>query len=237
LRSVRSPGASASTIGLVSDSAIEALPAAVAPRPPGRSRKALPHNGYGFSYEKEWEVKTREQQRIAGRNETLLDCAAGPTVHRGVRELVQATIRKLQTLDDTGYSGHISLVLGLLELQALLDRLREGIENSALALYFILAGDTTETSIRIKHRQAFPRKKRVIEPPSGLNEMPSWLDGGNMIRCPCVELDGLPPDADARSGSLLRVGSVSRVPCANHFFGISPNVLIRIKSGGGFYYR
>jgi len=43
-------------------------------------------------------------------------CAAtGPTVHRGARELMQATIRKLQALDDTGYSGHISFVLALLE--------------------------------------------------------------------------------------------------------------------------
>jgi len=57
--------------------------------------------------------------------------ATGPTVHRGVRELVQATIRKLQILDDTGYSGHISLVLGLLEQPRFLKLYRAGGFNPA----------------------------------------------------------------------------------------------------------
>jgi hypothetical protein len=52
--------------------------------------------------------------------------ATGPTVHRGARELVQATIRKLQQLDDTGYSGHISFVLTLLENPSFLERYRSG---------------------------------------------------------------------------------------------------------------
>jgi hypothetical protein len=54
-------------------------------------------------------------------------CAAtGPTVHRGARDLVQATIRKLQQLDDTGYSGHISFVLTLLENPGFLELYRSG---------------------------------------------------------------------------------------------------------------
>jgi hypothetical protein len=54
-------------------------------------------------------------------------CAAtGPTVHRGAREMVQATIRKLQALDDTGYSGHISFVLALLENPRFLELYRSG---------------------------------------------------------------------------------------------------------------
>jgi uncharacterized protein len=52
--------------------------------------------------------------------------AAGPTVHRGARELVQATIRHLQALDDTGYSGHISFVLALLEHPGFLYLYRAG---------------------------------------------------------------------------------------------------------------
>jgi uncharacterized protein len=41
--------------------------------------------------------------------------ATGPTVHRAARKLVAATIRRLQALDDTGYSGHVSFVLALLD--------------------------------------------------------------------------------------------------------------------------
>jgi hypothetical protein len=40
--------------------------------------------------------------------------------------MVQATIRKLQALDDTGYSGHISFVLALLENPRVLELYRSG---------------------------------------------------------------------------------------------------------------
>ena len=59
-------------------------------------------------------------------------CAVtGPTVHRGARELVQATIRKLQELDDTGYSGHMSFVLTLLEYPGFLNLYHSGAFNPA----------------------------------------------------------------------------------------------------------
>lgn len=38
----------------------------------------------------------------------------GPTVHRRVWELARKTVERLQELDDTGYSGHLSYVLSLL---------------------------------------------------------------------------------------------------------------------------
>lgn len=64
-------------------------------------------------------------------------CAAtGPTVHRGTRELVQATIRKLQELDDTGYCGHMSFVLALLEYPGFLDFYRRGAFNPASVAEF-----------------------------------------------------------------------------------------------------
>jgi hypothetical protein len=39
----------------------------------------------------------------------------GPTVHREARELAKKAVRKMQQLDDTGYSGHLSFILYLLE--------------------------------------------------------------------------------------------------------------------------
>lgn len=38
----------------------------------------------------------------------------GPTVHRQAWELAESTVTAIQSLDDTGYSGHISYVLQLL---------------------------------------------------------------------------------------------------------------------------
>jgi hypothetical protein len=38
----------------------------------------------------------------------------GPTIHRQVSELAKDTVRKMQRLDHTGYSGHISFILDLL---------------------------------------------------------------------------------------------------------------------------
>jgi Fe-S-cluster containining protein len=40
----------------------------------------------------------------------------GPTVHRGARELANKAVREMQRLDDTGYSGHLSFILHLLEM-------------------------------------------------------------------------------------------------------------------------
>lgn len=39
----------------------------------------------------------------------------GPTVHRQSVELAKKTVRKIQRLDETGYSGHISFILYLLD--------------------------------------------------------------------------------------------------------------------------
>ena len=39
----------------------------------------------------------------------------GPTVHRQARELAKQAVRKMQQLDDMGYSGHLSFILHLLD--------------------------------------------------------------------------------------------------------------------------
>ncbi len=41
--------------------------------------------------------------------------ATGPTVHREVWSLSESTVSALQQLDDTGYSGHLSYILQLLQ--------------------------------------------------------------------------------------------------------------------------
>ncbi|MBW1743794.1 MAG: YkgJ family cysteine cluster protein [Deltaproteobacteria bacterium] len=40
----------------------------------------------------------------------------GPTVHRQARELAKQAVSEMQRLDDTGYSGHLSFILHLLDL-------------------------------------------------------------------------------------------------------------------------
>ena len=46
---------------------------------------------------------------------SLKDCREnGPTLHRQAAEITKQTIAQLQLLDDTGYSGHISYILSLL---------------------------------------------------------------------------------------------------------------------------
>jgi len=40
----------------------------------------------------------------------------GPTVHRQARDLAKETVREMQRLDDTGYSGHLSFILHLLDM-------------------------------------------------------------------------------------------------------------------------
>ena len=39
----------------------------------------------------------------------------GPTIHRQVMEMAGETVREIQRLDDTGYSGHISHILAMLD--------------------------------------------------------------------------------------------------------------------------
>ncbi|HID30675.1 MAG TPA: YkgJ family cysteine cluster protein [Desulfobacterales bacterium] len=42
----------------------------------------------------------------------------GPTVHRQATELAKKAVKEMQRLDDTGYSGHISFILYLLDRPA-----------------------------------------------------------------------------------------------------------------------
>jgi hypothetical protein len=42
--------------------------------------------------------------------------SGGPLVHKQVAGLSQVTVKEIQRLDDTGYSGHISFILHLLDL-------------------------------------------------------------------------------------------------------------------------
>jgi len=46
---------------------------------------------------------------------SLKECKQGPTVHRQAVELAKLTTKRLQQLDVTGYSGHISYILYLLD--------------------------------------------------------------------------------------------------------------------------
>ena len=47
---------------------------------------------------------------------SLRECnGCGPTVHRQAVDLAQNTVKKLQHLDHTGYSGHISFILHLFD--------------------------------------------------------------------------------------------------------------------------
>ncbi len=46
---------------------------------------------------------------------SLKDCTdQGPTVHRQAVDLAKLTVKRLQQLDETGYSGHISYILHLI---------------------------------------------------------------------------------------------------------------------------
>ena len=42
-------------------------------------------------------------------------CDSGPTVHRQAAVLAKEAIKEIQLLDDTGYSGHLSFILYLLD--------------------------------------------------------------------------------------------------------------------------
>ena len=47
---------------------------------------------------------------------SLEECRVkGPTVHRQAVDIAKATVKDLQRLDDTGYSGHFSFILHLFE--------------------------------------------------------------------------------------------------------------------------
>lgn len=48
---------------------------------------------------------------------SIKECSGrGPTVHRQSTELARETVKEIQRLDDTGYSGHISFILYLLDM-------------------------------------------------------------------------------------------------------------------------
>ena len=48
---------------------------------------------------------------------SIRECSGrGPTVHRQSTELAREAVKEIQRLDDTGYSGHISFILYLLDM-------------------------------------------------------------------------------------------------------------------------
>lgn len=48
---------------------------------------------------------------------SIKECSGrGPTFHRQSTELARETVKEIQRLDDTGYSGHISFILYLLDM-------------------------------------------------------------------------------------------------------------------------
>lgn len=51
---------------------------------------------------------------VAGNAIPCSPAVAGPTVHRQVAELAQAVVARLQIIDDSGYSGHLSYILHML---------------------------------------------------------------------------------------------------------------------------
>ena len=58
---------------------------------------------------------------------SLKDCReCGPTVHRQAVALTKQTIARLQHLDDTGYSGHVSYILSMLKNSAFREIYRSG---------------------------------------------------------------------------------------------------------------
>jgi len=65
---------------------------------------------------------------------SLRECdGRGPTVHRQAVELAEKTVQRLQQLDPTGYSGHISFIIHLLEKQEFRDfYLAEGFNPSQI---------------------------------------------------------------------------------------------------------
>jgi Fe-S-cluster containining protein len=60
----------------------------------------------------------------------------GPLVHRQAAEISQATVKEIQRLDDTGYSGHISFILHLLDMAEFRKRYLAGGFNPALIADF-----------------------------------------------------------------------------------------------------
>ena len=58
---------------------------------------------------------------------SIRECSGkGPTVHRQAVELARITVERLQQLDITGYSGHISYILNLLDRQVFRKRYKSG---------------------------------------------------------------------------------------------------------------
>jgi hypothetical protein len=60
----------------------------------------------------------------------------GPTLHRDVMVMAQKTVLALQSLDDHGYSGHISYILYLLEQPAFMEEYLSGRFNPAAIMSY-----------------------------------------------------------------------------------------------------
>ncbi|MBW1798940.1 MAG: hypothetical protein JRJ21_11215 [Deltaproteobacteria bacterium] len=68
---------------------------------------------------------------------SLRECdGRGPTVHRQAVDLAEKTVQKLQQLDSTGYSGHISFVIHLLDKAEFRDLYLAGGFNPAQIMGF-----------------------------------------------------------------------------------------------------
>ena len=69
---------------------------------------------------------------------SLKRCGAGqsPLIHRQVMEMAEETIHRLQKLDDTGYSGHITYILQMLDTPAFLKvYMSGGFQPEAIMVY------------------------------------------------------------------------------------------------------
>ena len=60
----------------------------------------------------------------------------GPTVHRQAVELSKKVVREMQQLDDTGYSGHISYVLDMLDQDLFRNTYLDGLFDPAAIMAF-----------------------------------------------------------------------------------------------------
>jgi Fe-S-cluster containining protein len=80
-----------------------------------------------------------DQRPFACRRLYSLETCSGnqpPVLHRQVMESAEETLAQLQRLDDTGYSGHLSYILYMLETPAFLDTyLSGGFEPERVAAY------------------------------------------------------------------------------------------------------
>jgi hypothetical protein len=62
--------------------------------------------------------------------------SGGPLIHRLATEISRETVKEIQRLDDTGYSGHISFILHLLDMPQCRQTYLSGGFNQALIAEF-----------------------------------------------------------------------------------------------------